>query len=105
MRRITLHGLDQVRNQIVPLLQLHVDIGKGLVDALPERDQPVICAESEQRENDDDAENDPAGRHGGAPDKTLNADSLASAGNSGEVGIALVARKAARVQWLTPSRG
>jgi hypothetical protein len=45
------------------LLELHVDIGKGLVDALAERDQPVIGAEGKQDENDNDAEDDPAG-HG-----------------------------------------
>jgi hypothetical protein len=37
---------------------------KGLADALAERDQAVICAEREENENDEDAENDPAGRHG-----------------------------------------
>src|SRR6201999_2642214 len=68
MRRIALHRLDQVRNQIVALLELHVDIGKGLVDALAQRDQPVVGAEGEDDEDDDDAENDPAGRHGHAPD-------------------------------------
>ena len=40
------------------LLELHVDIGKGLADALAERDQPVIGTEGEQYDNDDDAEND-----------------------------------------------
>ena len=64
MRGVALHGLDQVRDQIVALLELHVDVGKGLADALAERDQAVIGAEGEQHENDDDAENDPAGRHG-----------------------------------------
>ena len=61
---VALHGLDQVRDQIVALLELHVDVGKGLADALAERDQPVIGGEREENENDDDAENDPAGRHG-----------------------------------------
>ena len=46
------------------LLELHVDVGEGLADALAERDQPVVGAEREKNENDDDAENDPAGRHG-----------------------------------------
>ena len=61
MRRIALHGLDQVRDQVVALLELHVDVGKGLADALAERDQPVIGTEGEEDEDDDDAENDPAG--------------------------------------------
>ena len=61
MRGVALHGLDQVRDQVVALLELHVDVGEGLADALAERDQPVIGAEREEHENDDDAENDPAG--------------------------------------------
>ena len=64
MRGVALHGLDQVRDQIVALLELHVDVGKGLVDALAERDQAVVGRKREKHENDDDAENDPAGRHG-----------------------------------------
>ncbi len=64
MGGIALHGLDQVRDQIVALLELHVDVGKSLTDTLAERDQAVVGAEGEKHENDDDAENDPAGRHG-----------------------------------------
>ena len=37
---------------------------KAWLDALAERDQPVVGGESEEHENDDNAENDPAGRHG-----------------------------------------
>src|SRR6201999_4205865 len=69
MRRIALHRLDQVRNQIVALLELHVDIGKRLVDALAQRNQAVVGAEGEDDEDDDDDEDDPAGRHGNAPDR------------------------------------
>jgi hypothetical protein len=47
------------------LLELHVDVGKGLVDALAECDQPVIGAERENHENHEDADYDPAGRHDG----------------------------------------
>ena len=54
MRGITLHGLDQVRDQVVALLELHVDIGKGLADPLAERDQTVIGGEREENENDDE---------------------------------------------------
>ena len=64
MRGIALHGLDQVRDQIVALLELHVDVGKGLADPLAQRDETVIGAEGKQHENDNDADNDPAGRHG-----------------------------------------
>ncbi len=39
---IALHRLDQIRNEVVPLLGLHVDVGERLVDPLPHRDQPVV---------------------------------------------------------------
>ncbi len=60
MRGIALHGFDQIRDQVVALLQLHVDVGKGLADALTERNQTVIRAERKQNENNEDADNDPA---------------------------------------------
>ncbi len=60
VRGVALHGLDQVRNEIVALLELHVDVGEGLADPLAQGDQPVIGAEREENENDEDAENDPA---------------------------------------------
>ena len=44
VRGVALHGLDQVRDQVVALLQLHVDVGEGLVDALPQRDEAVVDA-------------------------------------------------------------
>ena len=56
--------LDQVRDQVVPLLQLHVDIGKGLVDPLSHGDEAVVDAENPEGEDDKDTEDDPAGRHG-----------------------------------------
>ncbi len=46
------------------LLELHVDVGKGLADTLAQRHQAVVGAERKEGEDDDDAENDPAGRHG-----------------------------------------
>src|ERR1039458_5580563 len=55
VRGVALHGLDQIRDQIVALLELHVDVGEGLADALTERDQTVIRAEREKNENNDDA--------------------------------------------------
>src|SRR5579863_8289066 len=98
MGGVALYGLDQVRDQVVTLLELHVDVGKGLADALAERDQAVIGAKRKQNEDDNDAENDPAGRHG---KKLLvksrmpgSVRSLLARGSRPEVGIALVGRKA-----------
>jgi len=60
VRGIALHGLDQIGDQVVALVELHVDVGKGLADTLTERYQPVIRAEREENENNEDADNDPA---------------------------------------------
>jgi len=60
MRRVALYGLDQVRDQVMTLLQLDVDIGEGLSDALIERNQSVLCSEGEEYENDENANNDPS---------------------------------------------
>jgi hypothetical protein len=60
VRGVALHGLDQIRNQVVALLELHVNVGKGLSDALTERNQPIIRADREENENNEDADNDPA---------------------------------------------
>ncbi len=64
MRGVALYGFQQVRDQVVALLELHVDVGIGLADALTERDEAIVGRESEKHENNDDADNDPAGRHG-----------------------------------------
>src|SRR5882757_4048520 len=64
MRGIAFYSLDQIWNQVVSLFQLYVDIGEGLADPLTEGDKAVVCANREENENDDDAENNQAGRHG-----------------------------------------
>jgi hypothetical protein len=60
MRSVALYGLDEVRDQVMALLQLHVDVGEGLSDALIERDQSIIRREREENENDENANNDPS---------------------------------------------
>jgi hypothetical protein len=59
MGRVALHGLDEVRDEVVPLLQLHVDVGEGLRDPLPERDEPVIGHDAVEDDRNDDREKDP----------------------------------------------
>ena len=58
MRGVTLHGLDQVGNEVVPLPQLHVDVGKGLIDPLPHGDEAVVDRDRPQHEDDDDGKDD-----------------------------------------------
>ncbi len=65
---IALHGLDQVGNEVVTLLELHVDVGERLVDPLPHGDQPVVDHDDPDHERGDDSENDPGrSRHAGLP--------------------------------------
>ncbi|MCE3256189.1 MAG: hypothetical protein K0Q64_272 [Nitrobacter vulgaris] len=63
MRGIAFHGFDKVRDQVVTLLELHIDVGEGLADALAECDQSVIGDKRKHSDGDDDAENNQAGRH------------------------------------------
>ena len=59
MGRVALHGLHEIGNEIVPLLQLDVDIGEGLGHALPQRDEPVVGDDAVEDDRDDDREKDP----------------------------------------------
>src|SRR6185437_7391068 len=67
VRRIAFHGLDQVRDQVVSLLELHVDVGERLIDALAHRDEAVVARDHDDREDDDDGKDDPAGGHRNTP--------------------------------------
>src|SRR5215475_8320961 len=69
MRRVALHGLHQVRNEIVALAQLDIDVGEGLTDPLPHGNEAVIDADEPHHDRDNDTEDDPAsGRHVVLPD-------------------------------------
>ena len=57
MRRVTLDGLDQVGDEVVALLELHVDVGKGLTDPLPQGDEAVVNRGNPKREHNDNPEN------------------------------------------------
>ena len=64
MRRVAFDGLDQIGNQIVALLELNVDVGKGLVGPLTHSDEAVVNADRPDHEDDNDAKDNPAGgRH------------------------------------------
>ena len=62
---VALHRLDQVRNQVVAALELHVDLRERVLEAVAQRDQPVVDRDRPDDERDDDSENDPA--HGFSP--------------------------------------
>ena len=58
---VPLHDCDHVRNQIVAPLQLHVDIGPGVVAQLAQSDETV---EGENRPTDHDDADDRGKSHG-----------------------------------------
>ena len=65
VRGVALHGLDEVGDQILPLLQLHVDVGERLVGPLIQRDEFVVAPDDEkQHDGDDDGDDDQGGQHG-----------------------------------------
>jgi hypothetical protein len=66
--RIALHGLDQIGDQVVALLELHVDVGEGLAATLPQRHQAVVGHDQPQADQHNHAKDDPAcGAHGFSP--------------------------------------
>ena len=46
MVHVALHGLDQIGNQVVTTLELHLDLREGVLEPIAERDQPVVDADA-----------------------------------------------------------
>ncbi len=63
MGGVALHGLNQIGDQVVALLQLDVDVGEGLVGALPQAHEAVVGAHHDQGENDGDDNGNEQARH------------------------------------------
>ena len=55
---IAFHRLDQVRNEILALFQLNIDISEGLIAALALGDQAIVNADHKDDEQDDQAQDD-----------------------------------------------
>jgi len=55
-RGAALHGLHQVRDEVVALLHLHIDVGERLADPLTHGDEAVVDRDDPHDEDDDDAE-------------------------------------------------
>ena len=49
---VALGHLDQVRDQVVAPLQLHVDLREGVLVAVPQGDQPVVHADDDDRQQE-----------------------------------------------------
>src|SRR4029077_6815861 len=57
---VALHGVDQVRDQVMAALQLDVDLGPRLLGSVSGRDQAVVGEDKPQQDqNDDYADDDP----------------------------------------------
>jgi hypothetical protein len=50
--RVAFHRLDQVRNQIIPPLQLHIDLSPRLIDPISILDEPVVHRKIDEYEHD-----------------------------------------------------
>ena len=54
--RVALDRLDEVRDQVVAAAELDVDLRPGVVDAVPQPDEPVV--EDDEREPEEDGDRD-----------------------------------------------
>ena len=52
---VALHRLDQVGDEVVAALELHVDLGPGVLDPVPQLDQAVVHDDDDEHDQDDDA--------------------------------------------------
>ncbi len=58
MRHVTLDRLDQVGNEIVSPLQLHLDLREGILVAVAVGDELVVDAHDHRADHNDDGEDD-----------------------------------------------
>src|SRR5262249_42289139 len=63
VREISLRGFDQIRNQIVAALQLHLDLRERVDVAILQRHELVVDRDEPDDENDDDPEEYQTGTH------------------------------------------
>ena len=57
MGHVTLGALDQVRDEVVAALELHVDLGKGVLVLVPADDEAIVdCNQPEDEQHDDRAD-------------------------------------------------
>ena len=58
MRHVTLRRLDEIGDEIVPALELHIDLRELILEIVPQRDEPVVNADAEATDHQHDAEDD-----------------------------------------------
>ena len=57
VRGIALHGIHELRHQVKALLELHVDVGEGILAVVTEFHQAVVHGDEPDNENDCDYSN------------------------------------------------
>ena len=60
---VALDGVHEVRDQVVPTLELDLDLGERLVDPVSTADETVVDADDEQDDDADDDKQDDQFRH------------------------------------------
>jgi hypothetical protein len=61
---VALHRLDQVRDEVVPPLELHVDAAPGLVDLVARLDERVVGEHEPERQDGQHRQQDVEAGHG-----------------------------------------
>ena len=56
MGHVTLGGFDEVRDQVVTALQLHVHLGERVLEAVPQPDEGVVDADQEEADENEGCE-------------------------------------------------
>ena len=98
MSGIALHCLDQIGDQVLTLLQLHVDVGERLIGRLIQRHQLVVGPDDDEQQNDDDDADDPPRTYDNDPDNTPPViRNLAATGNGNRVTITFNATDASTI--------
>ena len=59
MGGVTFHGFDEIRNQVVASLELHINVGPGIVSANSQLDQVVVHPDQQERDDNQYTQNDP----------------------------------------------
>src|SRR5262249_12971034 len=60
-------GLDQVRDQVIAPLQLHIDLREGVLESVARSDQPVVERDDPEHHDEDDRQQDPEPNHDESP--------------------------------------
>ena len=64
---VALDGFDEVGNQVVAALELHVDLRPGVVDEVAQVDETVVDGDEPEDEGDENTKENENGGHGGFP--------------------------------------